>query len=83
MSQPLTRTGSIWGHADISGGYAGRRTLQNIFHIYMTDGWLEFQAYKNEKKVLCISHNPEAAAERLRAMIEEHEKKKQKKKNNR
>lgn len=49
----------------------------------MTDGWLEFQAYKNEKKVLCISHNPEAAAERLRAMIEEHEKKKQKKKNNR
>lgn len=57
--------------------------ITNIFHIYMTDGWLEFQAYKNEKKVLCISHNSEAAAERLRAMIEEHEKKKQKKKNNR
>lgn len=57
--------------------------ITNIFHIYMTDGWLEFQAYKNEKKVICISHNPEAAAERLRAMIEEHEKKKQKKKNNR
>ena len=57
--------------------------ITNIFHIYMTDGWLEFQAYKNEKKVICISHNPDAAAERLRAMIEEHEKKKQKKKNNR
>lgn len=57
--------------------------ITNITHIYMTDGWLEFQAYKNEKKVLCISHSPEAAAERLRAMIEEHEKKKQKKKNNR
>lgn len=57
--------------------------ITNIFHIYMNDGWLEFQAYKNEKKVLCISHNPEAAAERLRAMIEEHEKKKQKKENNR
>lgn len=57
--------------------------ITNIFHIYMTDGWLEFQAYKNEKKVICISHNPEAAAERLRAMVEEHEKKKQKKKNNR
>ena len=57
--------------------------ITNIFHIYMTDGWLEFQAYKNEKKVICISHNHDAAAERLRAMIEEHEKKKQKKKNNR
>ena len=60
-----------------------QENITNIFHIYMNDGWLEFQAYKNEKRVLCISHNSEAAAERLRAMIEEHEKKKQKKKNNR
>ena len=25
--------------------------ITNISHIYMTDGWLEFQAYKNEKKI--------------------------------
>lgn len=56
-----------------------RDDIRDILHLYFTDGWLEFQAYKNEKKVLCISHNAEAAAERLQAMIEEHEKKKQKK----
>ena len=52
--------------------------ITNITHIYMTDGWLELQAYKNEKKITSAL-KPGARPERLEEMIEEHEKKKQKK----
>ena len=56
--------------------------ITNITHIYMADGWLEFQAYKNEKKITSALKQG-ASPERLKTMIDEYEKKKQKKKNNR
>ena len=56
--------------------------ITNITHIYMADGWLEFQAYKNEKKITSALKQG-ASPERLKTMIYEYEKKKQKKKNNR
>ena len=48
----------------------------------MADGWLEFQAYKNEKTITSALKQG-ASPERLKTMIDEYEKKKQKKKNNR
>ena len=48
--------------------------ITNIAHIYMTDGWLEFQGYKNEKKITSAL-KPEASPERLMEMIDEYERK--------
>lgn len=48
--------------------------ITSIAHIYMTDGWLEFQAYKNEKKITSAL-KPGASPERLGRMIDEYEKK--------
>ena len=31
-----------------------QENIANIVHIYMTDGWLEFQGYKNEKKIISV-----------------------------
>lgn len=49
--------------------------FRNIVHMYMTDGWLEFQAYKNEKKVIAVTRpgDTKDPAERLRQQIEHHE----------
>ena len=43
-----------------------------IVHIYMTDGWLEFQGYKNEKKITSAL-KPGASPERLKNMIAEYD----------
>ena len=55
--------------------------ITNITHIYMADGWLEFQGYKNEKKITSAL-KPGASPERLGRMIDEYEKKQVKKKKN-
>lgn len=46
--------------------------IANIVHIYITDGWLEFQGYKNEKKIISVL-KPGASPERLRNMIAEYD----------
>lgn len=48
--------------------------ITSIAHIYMTDGWLEFQGYKNEKKITSAL-KPGTSPERLIGMIDEYEKK--------
>lgn len=52
--------------------------ITNIVHIYMTDGWLEFQGYKNEKKIISVL-KPGVSPERLKNMIAEYEEKQTKK----
>ena len=52
--------------------------ITNIVHIYMTDGWLEFQGYKNEKKIISVL-KPGVSPERLKNMIAEYEEKRTKK----
>lgn len=46
--------------------------IANIVHIYMTDGWLEFQGYKNEKKIISVL-KPGVSQERLKKMIAEYD----------
>ena len=46
--------------------------ITNIVHIYMTDGWLEFQGYKNEKKIISVL-KPGVSQERLKKMIAEYD----------
>ena len=46
--------------------------ITNITHIYMTDGWLEFQGYKNEKKIISVL-KPGVNQERLKKMIAEYD----------
>lgn len=46
--------------------------IDNITHIYMTDGWLEFQGYKNEKKIISVL-KPGVSQERLKNMIDEYD----------
>lgn len=46
--------------------------ITNITHIYMTDGWLEFQGYKNEKKIISVL-KPGVSQERLKKMIAEYD----------
>lgn len=46
--------------------------ITNIVHIYMTDGWLEFQGYKNEKKIISVL-KPGVSQERLKNMIDEYD----------
>ncbi len=46
--------------------------IANIVHIYMTDGWLEFQGYKNEKKIISVL-KPGVSQERLKKMITEYD----------
>lgn len=53
--------------------------ITNITHIYMADGWLEFQGYKNEKKITSAL-KPGASPEWLKRMLDEYEKKQAKKK---
>ena len=38
----------------------------------MTDGWLEFQGYKNEKKIISVL-KPGVSQERLKKMIAEYD----------
>ncbi len=52
--------------------------ITNMVHIYMTDGWLEFQGYKNEKKIISVL-KPGVNQERLKNMIAEYEEKRTKK----
>lgn len=49
-----------------------QENIANIVHIYMTDGWLEFQGYKNEKKIISVL-KPGASQERLKNMIAEYD----------
>lgn len=53
--------------------------ITNIVHIYMTDGWLEFQGYKNEKKIISVL-KPGVNQERLKKMIAEYDAKQAKRK---
>lgn len=46
--------------------------ITNIVHIYMTDGWLEFQGYKNEKKIISVL-KPGVSQERLKNMIDDYD----------
>lgn len=46
--------------------------ITNIVHIYMTDGWLEFQGYKNEKKIISVLKQG-VSQERLKKMIAEYD----------
>lgn len=49
-----------------------QENIANIVHIYMTDGWLEFQGYKNEKKIISVL-KPGVSQERLKNMIAEYD----------
>lgn len=46
--------------------------ITNIVHIYMTDGWLEFQGYKNESKIISVLKSG-VSPERLKRMIVEYD----------
>lgn len=46
--------------------------ITDITHIYMTDGWLEFQGYKNEKKIISVL-KPGVSQERLKNMIDDYD----------
>lgn len=46
--------------------------ITNIVHIYMTDGWLEFQGYKNESKIISVLKSG-VSPERLKRMIAEYD----------
>ena len=46
--------------------------ITNITHIYMTDGWLEFQGYKNESKIISVL-KPGVSQEWLKKMIAEYD----------
>lgn len=49
-----------------------QESIDNITHIYMTDGWLEFQGYKNEKKIISVL-KPGVSQERLKNMIDDYD----------
>ena len=49
-----------------------QENIANITHIYMTDGWLEFQGYKNEKKIISVLKSG-FSPERLKMMIAEYD----------
>ena len=49
-----------------------QENIVNIVHIYMTDGWLEFQGYKNEKKIISVLKSG-FSPERLKKMITEYD----------
>ena len=49
-----------------------QENIANIVHIYMTDGWLEFQGYKNGKKIISVL-KPGVSQERLKNMIAEYD----------
>ena len=55
-----------------------QENIANIVHIYMADGWLEFQGYKNEKKTISVLKSG-VSQERLKSMIAEYEEKRTKK----
>ena len=46
--------------------------IDNITHIYMTDGWLEFQGYKNEKKIISVLKSG-FSPERLKNLIADYD----------